>query len=208
VRRRLAERFGRQHRIGDKIVYSLDAASLADLETKDLRALQFTTRKAEYIIAVARAIALGGLTTSALSTLSNADVVATLTSVRGLGLWTAEWVIARTLGRPRVSAGDLGVRKAVGVAYFGGKMPTPDEVREATAHWGSSAALAQELLLHAQHEKSLQGAVARVSRRESVMHAAHNQSREPRTQSLNPAKIQPTKLIARRSKLGANLPRP
>jgi hypothetical protein len=34
-------------------------------------------------------------------------------------------------------------------------MPTPDEVRAATAHWGAATALAQELLLHAQHQKTL-----------------------------------------------------
>jgi hypothetical protein len=47
------------------------------------------------------------------------------------------------------------VRKAVGAAYLNGRMPSPDEVREATTHWGAAAALAQGLLLHAQHEKTL-----------------------------------------------------
>jgi DNA-3-methyladenine glycosylase II len=95
------------------------------------------------------------------------EVIATITSVRGLGVWSAEWTLARTLGRPRVSAGDLGVRKAVGKVYFtlaaprglghplDGKLPSPDEVRQATAHWGDAAAFAQEFLLHAQHLKTL-----------------------------------------------------
>jgi hypothetical protein len=34
-------------------------------------------------------------------------------------------------------------------------MPTPEQVRRATTHWGTAAALAQGLLLHAQHEKTL-----------------------------------------------------
>jgi 3-methyladenine DNA glycosylase/8-oxoguanine DNA glycosylase len=40
------------------------------------------------------------------------------------------------------------VRKAVGAAYLGGRMPSPAEVRAATAHWGAAAGVAQQLLLH------------------------------------------------------------
>ncbi|HKV54118.1 MAG TPA: hypothetical protein VJN94_05685 [Candidatus Binataceae bacterium] len=155
VRARLAKTFGREHRLGEHFVYGFDPAYLASLQIADIRALQFTTRKAEYVINAARAVADGTLDIAALALLPDDEVIAKITSVRGLGLWTAEWVLARTLGRARVSAGDLGVRKAVGVAYMGGRMPTPDEVREATAHWGRAAALAQGLLLHAQHERSL-----------------------------------------------------
>ena len=155
VRRRLAEAFGEAHRIGDHIVYSLDPHRLAALRIGDIRALQFTTGKAEYVINAARAVASGELDIEWLDTMADDEVIARITAIRGLGLWTAEWILARTLGRPRVSAGDLGVRKAVGIAYLGGQMPSPDEVRAATAHWGDGAAFAQGLLLHAQHEKTL-----------------------------------------------------
>ena len=163
VRRRLAEMYGRAHRVGDHSVYSFEAEHLAGLQLADIRALQFTTRKAEYVINAARAIADGQLNIAELADLPDDEVIAKVTAVRGLGLWTAEWVLARTLGRPRVSAGDLGVRKAVGIAYFDGRMPTPEEVRRATVHWGRAAALAQGLLLHAQHEKTLQAYAASAS---------------------------------------------
>ncbi len=155
IRRRLAEKYGRRHDVGGQFVYSLDPERLAKLNAADLRALQFTTRKAEYIINVARAIADGTLDLEHLRILSDEEVIARIVALRGLGVWSAEWILARTLGRPRVSAGDLGVRKAVGKAYFDGRMPSPDEVRAATAHWGAAAAFAQELLLHAQHLKTL-----------------------------------------------------
>ncbi len=154
VRRRLAERFGDCHEIDGHVVYSLDPERIASLEVADIRELQFTTRKAEYVINVARAMT-EGLTIERLRAMTDDEVIATITAVRGLGLWSAEWTLARTLGRPRLSAGDLGVRKAVGKVYFEGKMPSPDEVRNATAHWGDAAAFAQEFLLHAQHLKTL-----------------------------------------------------
>jgi DNA-3-methyladenine glycosylase II len=160
VRRRLTETFGRRYRVGQHSVYSLDPERLAALQTADIRGLQFTTRKAEYIINAARAVASGDLNIAHLARLEDNEIIEKITAIHGLGPWTAEWILARTLGRPRVSAGDLGVRKAVGIAYFGGAMPIPEEVRRATAHWGRAAGLAQGLLLHAQHEKTLHAYVA------------------------------------------------
>jgi DNA-3-methyladenine glycosylase II len=155
VRSRLAQSFGRRHRVGEHTVYSLESAALAALEVATIRGLQFTNRKAEYLIAAARAIRDGQLEIESLAAMPDDEVITAITAVRGLGHWTAEWILARTLGRPRISAFDLGVRKAVGKAYFGGRMPSADEVREATAHWGAATAIAQGLLLHAQWEGTL-----------------------------------------------------
>jgi DNA-3-methyladenine glycosylase II len=152
TRRRLAEAFGRLHRLGAHLIYSLEAERLAEASVAELRALQFTTRKAEYITSLARAVARGSLDLAALAVQSDAEVMARLIAVRGIGRWTAEWFLARVLGRPCVAAGDLGVRKAVGVAYLQGRLPSETEVRELTAHWGAAAGVAQQLLLHALSE--------------------------------------------------------
>jgi DNA-3-methyladenine glycosylase II len=152
TRRRLAEAFGRTYTLGPYQVIHLDVERLAVAETAELRALQFTTRKSEYIIALARAVAAGELALEALHQAPDDEVTARLTALRGLGRWTADWFLARSLGRPRVVAGDLGVRKAVGAAYLQGRMPSESEVRSHTAHWGEAAGVAQQLLLHALSE--------------------------------------------------------
>jgi DNA-3-methyladenine glycosylase II len=149
TRRRLAEALGLAHRLGPHLVYSLPAARLATANEAQLRALQFTTRKAEYIIAIAQSVLDGALDLQALAAMPDAEVVERLMTVRGIGRWTAEWYLARTLGRPVVVAGDLGVRKAVGAAYLDGALPSEPQVRELTAHWGEAACVAQELLLYA-----------------------------------------------------------
>src|SRR5262245_20499879 len=133
TRRRLAEAFGCQHTLGSYQVFSLAAERLAAVDVASLRALQLTTRKAEYIVALAAAVATGRLDLAALDDRPDAEVIACLTACRGLGRWTAEWFLARALGRPRVVAGDLGVRKAVGAAYCQGNLPSEAEVRELTA---------------------------------------------------------------------------
>jgi DNA-3-methyladenine glycosylase II len=147
TRRRLAEAFGERHVVDGQEVYSLAPARLAKVEVAAIRALQFTTRKAEYIRHAAAAIASGQLDLATLDALPDEEVIARLTALRGIGRWTAEWVLARTLGRPCVVAGDLGVRKVVGAAYLRtSDLPSEDAVRRATAHWGPSATVAQALL--------------------------------------------------------------
>jgi DNA-3-methyladenine glycosylase II len=147
TRRRLAEALGVRHEVGGEPVYSLSAGLLAETPAENIRALQFTTAKARSIVAVAQAIAGGNVDAAPLQNATDEDVIGRLTGLRGIGLWSAEWTLARTYGRPRVVAGDLGVRKAVARAYLGAPIAPEAEVRRATAHWGESAAVAQTLLL-------------------------------------------------------------
>jgi DNA-3-methyladenine glycosylase II len=163
LRGRLARRYGHRHEVpvpdpgpGEPAtaepataeVWSLDARRLAAAAVADLRALQFSTAKAAAIVAFAGAVASGRVDLGELAGLEDEEVVARLVVFPGIGRWTAEWLLARTLGRPRVVAGDLGVRKAVGAAYLDGTMPSEAQVRAATAHWGPAAGVAQQLLLH------------------------------------------------------------
>jgi DNA-3-methyladenine glycosylase II len=157
TRRRLAESFGDRHTLDGHVVYSLDPRRIAEVKPEQIRALQFTTKKAEFIVAVAQAMADDGLSLTQLEALPDEEVVTRLTRIRGLGRWSAEWILARTLGRPTVVAGDLGVRKAVGLAYLNDPLPSEAAVRRATEHWQDSAGVAQALLLHALTHAGLGG---------------------------------------------------
>jgi DNA-3-methyladenine glycosylase II len=160
LRSRLARRYGHRHEVtpppsgpGDPgldpaEVWSLDARRLAGAELGDLRELQFSTAKAVAVTGFAAAVADGRVDLGTLAGLDDEEVIDRLVRFPGIGRWTAEWLLARTLGRPRVVAGDLGVRKAVGAAYLDGRMPSEAGVRAVTAHWGPAAGTAQQLLLH------------------------------------------------------------
>lgn len=147
TRRRLAEGYGRRCALGSHEVIALEPECLASAKVEDLRALQLTTRKSEYVIGLAQAVVAGTLDLATLQQASDDEVIERLTALRGLGRWTAEWFLARALGRPRVVAGDLGVRKTIGAIYFQGQMPSEAEVRDCTAHWGPAAGVAQQLVL-------------------------------------------------------------
>jgi DNA-3-methyladenine glycosylase II len=155
TRRRLAEAFGTRHALGDEVVYSLDPARLAEVDPAEIRALQFTTSKAVSIVEVARTLAVEGLSSESFDGASDDEVIQNLVRIKGIGRWSAEWVLARTLGRPCVVAGDLGVRKAVGLVYLDDPRAPEMAVRAATAHWGDAAGVAQALLLHALGEGAL-----------------------------------------------------
>jgi DNA-3-methyladenine glycosylase II len=148
VRRRIAERYGTRHGVGNSYAYSLQAAPLAAATVEELRALQLTTAKSRSVIAVGEAAVAGELELNDLEGLTDEALVAHLTSIRGIGRWSAEWFLARTLGRPRVVAGDLGVRKAVARMYRTAVLPSEDEVRRLTAHWADAATHVQALALH------------------------------------------------------------
>ena len=155
LRRRLAEAYGQKLLVGDDFVYCLRPEVMGKARVQDLRALQFSTHKSESILAVAEALAGDKLNLEKLAQMSDSAAMEALTQLRGIGPWSAEWILARCLGRSRVVAGDLGVRKAVAKAYLGKETAGEEEVRRAVAHWGAQAPTAQAILLHTYAMKAL-----------------------------------------------------
>ena len=117
---------------------------LAAADPGELTAVGFSGRKAEYVIGLARA----DLDYDAIARLSDEDVKAALTAVRGLGEWTADWFLARHLARPWAwPAGDLGLRKAVAAFYGDGPLPSIEEVRVLGARFAPFQNLTAHYLL-------------------------------------------------------------
>jgi DNA-3-methyladenine glycosylase II len=152
VRSRLVRRFGTPVRTPRGVVYAFpEAGALARAAVAELRDMQFTTRKAEYLVDLGRRVATGDLDLAGLAKRANDEVIAALTAVRGLGRWTAEWFLARGLGRGDVCpAGDLGVRRAVAHYYARGRALSEDAVRRRAARWAGHQNLAVHYLLTGQ----------------------------------------------------------
>lgn len=149
TRARLVRRYGRPLRVGGVTVYAFPAAAaLAAARPRDLRAMQFSARKAEYIVGLARAVAGGGLDFDGLAACANEEAIARLTALRGLGRWSAEWFLARCLGRGDVCpAGDLAVRKAFAHYYNRGRELSDVAIRRRARRWGEYQNLAVHYLL-------------------------------------------------------------
>ncbi len=79
---------------------------LAGLPPAALRPFGFSHQKAQYLIDLAGAVADGKLDLEALAALDHEEVVARLRELRGVGRWSAEYVLLRGLGRLDVFPGD------------------------------------------------------------------------------------------------------
>ena len=113
IRNRLIERCGVQ--VGAAWAFP-SRERLAAASEEELVAVGFSRRKAEYVVALARS----GFDLDALAALPDEEAKARLVALRGVGEWTADWFLARHLGRPRAwPAGDLALRKAVRSLYGG-----------------------------------------------------------------------------------------
>jgi DNA-3-methyladenine glycosylase II len=152
VRRRLVQRFGTPVRVGGQTVYGFpEPAVLARADTAELRHMQFTVRKAEYIVGLAQRVESGELVLEGLDACSNEEIIERVTAVRGFGRWTAEWFLARGLGRGDVCpAGDLAVRKAFAHFYNRGRAVSERSIRRRAARWGRHQNLAVHYLLAGQ----------------------------------------------------------
>jgi DNA-3-methyladenine glycosylase II len=141
TRSRFIERFGELH--GQAWAFPA-RERIAEATASEIREVGFSTRKAEYVIDLARA----DLDLEALEQLPDAQVIEAITAQRGLGRWTADWFLGRALGRPDAwPAGDLGVRKAVSFFYGSGRDLDEAEVRAVGERFGSWRNIACHMLL-------------------------------------------------------------
>jgi DNA-3-methyladenine glycosylase II len=149
LRGRLVRHYGEPLTVGDETVYAFpSAAVLARARVSRLREMQFSVRKAEYIVGIARAVRSGVLDGERLAAATNTAAVTCLTGIRGLGRWTAEWFLARCLGRGDVCpAGDLAVRKAFAHYYHRGREASDLAIRRRARAWGPYQSLAVHYLL-------------------------------------------------------------
>jgi len=108
LKRRLIERTSELY--ADGLYAPPTPEAVAALEPADLLPLQFSRQKADYVISTARLIIDGKLNLPALRTMSATRVERTLLAIRGLGLWSVNYLMMRSLGLPDcVPLGDTGV---------------------------------------------------------------------------------------------------
>ena len=103
-----------------------------------LRACGLSFQKIRYIQDLAMHILDGTVKFDHLDSLSNEEVIAELTAVKGIGEWTVHMFLIFCMGRLDVLAtGDLGVRTAIGRLYELPNLPKPAEMQAVadSNHW-------------------------------------------------------------------------
>ncbi len=103
---------------------------------ENLRACGLSGQKVRYLRDLAERTISGEIAFERLAGLADEEVVAHLTRVKGVGVWTAHMFLIFALRRPDVlPTGDLGIRMAMQRAYRMRQLPKPERMEKIASAW-------------------------------------------------------------------------
>lgn len=141
LKRRLTELAGT--RLAPELIAPPTPAALARLEPRELLPLQFSRQKAGYLLSLARAVDTGTLDLEALRAMSATRAERTLLALRGLGPWSVNYVMMRSLGfADCVPLGDTGVTSGLQSLFELEQRPDVDATRRLMAMFSPHRSLA------------------------------------------------------------------
>jgi len=114
----------------------VEPEAVLTLEETAMRGVGLSGAKTRYVRDLAERIAAGDLDLGSLDTLEDEAVIAEVTRVKGIGVWTAEMFLVFSLQRPDVLAlDDAGLVRAGGWALELGRTATREELHAAGEPW-------------------------------------------------------------------------
>ena len=137
LRTLLIQTFGPRMELGGETYYAFPRPeALVTAGVDGLRDIKFSARKAQYIVDISARVGSGELDLEGLRGRPDEEVVRSLTAIRGVGLWTAHWLLIRSLGRSDgFPHGDLALQRNLGVLVNGGAPMSADEALEYSKRW-------------------------------------------------------------------------
>jgi DNA-3-methyladenine glycosylase II len=132
-----------------------DAADLAEMKASSLKSLGFSANKSQALLDISSAIRDRRLNLESLVQLDNQVAIERLVNLKGVGRWTAEYVLLRGLGRLDIFPGDdVGARKKLAQFLRKEKPLDYDGVHRAVAGWQPYAGFVYFHLLLARIKKA------------------------------------------------------
>jgi DNA-3-methyladenine glycosylase II len=147
---KIVKTFGDSLKLDDTQYFSYPTPNrLASAKIKQLRNCGLSTRKAEYLIGIAKLIRDGKLDLESYRNCTDTKkVIEELDKIRGIGVWTAELTIARSMHRyDTIPADDLGLRRVIAHYYCHDRKITTEEARTIAEKWGRWKGLASFYLI-------------------------------------------------------------
>lgn len=96
----------------------VNAETILSAGVSNLQALGISFRKAEYITDFARKVHTGEFDIEAVSQMSDTDAISALSSLNGIGVWTAEMILLFCMQRPDIfSYDDLAIQRGLRMIY-------------------------------------------------------------------------------------------
>jgi DNA-3-methyladenine glycosylase II len=110
--------------------------ALAPLSDEALRGVGLSRQKVGYVRDLSQKVLNGSLQTDALAAMTDEEIIAELTKIKGIGRWTAEMILIFRLARPDIlPVDDLGIVKAVTRAYGLRKTPSAARLLKIGERW-------------------------------------------------------------------------
>jgi DNA-3-methyladenine glycosylase II len=116
IKRRLVEAYGKKIVYDGNTYYTFPSPeTLAAVDPAELKAMQFSGKKVEYIKGIATVFKEGKMSKELLLSLKDIDAQQkALTAIRGIGIWTANYTLMKTLRVPSsIPYGDAGLLNAL-----------------------------------------------------------------------------------------------
>ncbi len=132
-----------------------DPLILGAMSDDDLRGCGLSRPKVRY----ARALAEAGIDYKALATLPEDEAIAALTSIKGIGIWTAEIYLMFSIGRADVFApGDLALQESARLIFEMPARPGEKDLRSMSLDWSPWRGVAARLMwAYYRHAKNREG---------------------------------------------------
>lgn len=109
---------------------------VAGIPDQRLRDAGLSWQKISYIKDLARRVTAGDLELDRIDEMDDEELIARLTAVKGIGVWTAQMFLMFRLGRPDVLPTlDLGIQKAIQRAYGLRKLPSARQMEKLGRAW-------------------------------------------------------------------------
>ncbi|RKQ31422.1 DNA-3-methyladenine glycosylase 2 family protein [Oceanobacillus halophilus] len=130
---RFVEKYGEKV---DGVWFYPTPEKIANISIDELRKLQFSGRKAEYVIDTSKKIAEGKINLEGFRKKSDKEIFSELIKIRGIGNWTIENWLMFGLGRKDyLPQADIGIQNAVKTYWNMDRKPTMDELTEISREW-------------------------------------------------------------------------
>ena len=144
LKRRFVEKFGVPFERNDKKYWTFPTfEKIARLTPSDLSDIKMTVRKSEYIIGIAQLMDSGELSKDQLLAMDFKEAEKSLINIRGIGPWTANYVLMRCLRFPTAfPIDDVGLHNAIKFLRGSENKPTKEELMRLSLSWSGWQAYA------------------------------------------------------------------
>lgn len=127
----------------EKLPRKISPTHVLKLKTDDMRAAGLSARKVQYLQDLSMHFGEGKVQEKSWADMADDAIIAELTTIRGIGRWTAEMFLIFHLMRPNVlPLDDLGLINGISHNYFSGEAVSRSDAREVAVAWAPFCSVA------------------------------------------------------------------